>query len=60
MSAQYMTLEEFIKQYNLKPVDHKVGVYEDSEEQEEQECDDTPLSSNIRLISENEWDNILG
>jgi len=55
MSAQYVTLEEFIKQNNLNPVDHKVGVYDDSEEQEVLDEGDTLLSTNNRLISENEW-----
>ena len=42
MSAQYVTLEEFIKQNNLKPVDHKVGVYDSEEDDEPEMGEDVP------------------
>ena len=35
MLGEYITLEEFIKQHNLNPVDHKVGVYDSDEDDDE-------------------------
>lgn len=58
MSEEYMTLEEFIKQNNLKPVEH---VVEYPDEVEVPNDDDTLMMPRDRhILSADEWNSILG
>lgn len=56
----YMTLEELIKQYNLQPAQQVVEYMEETDEDEEDDRDSLYKPRNRHIMSEDEWDCILG